>query len=78
MGPRISIPESRISLAPESVGAGKYWEAKHVSNQEVLLTLGSASEFWLANRNILSNRSSLHFKYLPARDEGDSAMKHSS
>jgi hypothetical protein len=41
------------------------------------LTFGSTSEVSLANRRILSNRSSLEFKYLPASDDGDRTMKHS-
>jgi hypothetical protein len=44
----------------------------------VSLTLGSTSVVSLANCKILSNRSSQDFRYLPARDEGDRTMKHSS
>jgi hypothetical protein len=72
---------SRISiLSSYSVSRGwkKYWEAKHVSDGEVSLTLGSTSEVSLANCKILSNRSSPDFRYLPARDEVDRTMKHSS
>ena len=60
------------------VTAGKYWEVKHISDGEVSLTLESTSEVSLANRKILSDRSSPDFRYLPARHEGDRTMKHSS
>jgi hypothetical protein len=49
------------------------------SMERCRLRLGLVTtEVSLANRKILSNRSSPDFRYLPARDEGDRTMKHSS
>jgi len=45
---------------------------------DVSLTLESTSVVSLANYKFVSNHSSPDLRYLPARDDGDRTMKHSS
>ena len=61
-----------------SARIGKNCEAKHVSAEEVPLTLVPTIEVSLANHKNLSNCPSPDFMYLPTRDDSDWTIKHPS